>query len=125
MQPMGEWLSYYPSGKTEDSIIYESTGKLQEYYHFYENGEIAGHYYIIETTRKEVTEGFDENGLKLKSYVLFKEAEFPGGDAAWKEYLGKTARKDILVRGKLQQTLTVQLQFAIDLYQAGILHYKT
>lgn len=115
MKPAGEWLSYYsPSGKTEDSIIYQADGKLQEYYHFYENGEIAGHYYIIETTGKEVTEGFDENGLKLKSYTLAKEAEFPGGDAAWKDYLGKTARKDILVRGKQQQTVSVQLQFAVD-----------
>ena len=113
-KPIGNYVTYYKSGKTQDAVLFQPDGKLLESFHFHENGELGGHYYIIETTKKEVTEGFDENGIRLKNYILSREAEFKGGDAAWLAYLAKAARKDILVRGKEQQTVTVQLQFAID-----------
>lgn len=113
-KPIGERTTYYKSGKLEDSVIYKPDGQIFEAFHYYENEQLGGHFYTIETTKKDVTEGFDENGVKIKNYILGQEAEFKGGDEAWKAYLLKNVRKDILVRGTAQQTVTVLIQFYID-----------
>lgn len=113
-RPSVEKTTYYKSGKLEDSVVYRPDGSVYEAFHFYENGQLGGHYYTIETTKKEVSEGFDENGLKIKNYILGQEAEFKGGDEAWKNYLLKSVRKDILVRGSEPQTVTVLIQFFVD-----------
>ena len=42
--PIGEYVTYYKSGKTEDSVLYQPDGKLLESFHFHENGELGGHY---------------------------------------------------------------------------------
>lgn len=112
--PIGDQVSYYKNGKTEDSVIYKPDGSLLEAFHYYENEQLGGHFYIVETTKKQVVEGFDENGGKIKNYTLAKEAEFKGGDEAWKNYLSKNTRKDILVRGTEQQTVKVLVLFFIN-----------
>lgn len=109
--PVGLQTLYNKKGKIEDSIYY-ADNKPTLLYHYHPNGKLAVHYYLPENKKEGITEAFDEDGNKLKSYILAKDAEFKGGDKAWQSYLKKNTGKDLNFKDGI--TANVQIQFIID-----------
>jgi hypothetical protein len=113
-KPIGLILGYNDKGKLIDSTLYEE-GVAVDVYHYYDNGQLEVHYYVPVTTRKAVTEAYNEAGGRIKNYVYMKEAEFKGGDAGWAAYLVKNVNKEFVVKKKGDPTtVTVHVQFAIN-----------
>jgi TonB family protein len=110
--PVGLQTLYTKKGKIEDSIYY-TDGKTTMLYHYYPNGSLAVHYYIPDGKTEAVTEAYDEDGKKIKNYILAREAEFKGGDKAWQSYLKKNVGKDLNVKDDATKG-TVQVQFIVD-----------
>src|SRR5687768_7019079 len=93
-KPIGLQTLYYKNGNIEDSSYYNADGFITDAYHYYENKQLAAHYYLSADKKEGITEGFDETGKKIKNYVFGKEAEFKGGEKAWHSYLLKNVTKD-------------------------------
>lgn len=109
--PIGVQTLYNKKGKIEDSVVFVD-GKTNLLYHYHPNGKLAVHYYVPENKKEGVTEAFDEDGNKIKNYILMKEAEFKGGDKAWQAYLKKNVGKDLDTKD--ESTVSVQIQFIVD-----------
>lgn len=60
-------------------------------------------------------EGVDEDGKKIRHFILFKEAEFKGGQAAWEKFLSRRGSKDLDVKGTVPATATAMVRFVIAL----------
>lgn len=113
-KPMGLILGYNDKGKLIDSTLYEE-GVPVDVYHYFDNGQLEVHYYVPVTTGKGVTEAYNEAGGRVKNYVYMREAEFKGGDAAWKAYIAKNVNKEFSVKKKADDAVvTVHVQFAIN-----------
>ena len=114
-KPIGVAVSYYKNGNLEDSVEYDNTGNTKDAYHYYENKQLAAHYYLPANQKEAVIEGFDENGKKIKNYVYAREAEFKGGDKAWRSYIQKNVSTDFYnVKGEGETRVTVLVQFVVD-----------
>ncbi len=111
INPIGLQTLYNKKGKIEDSIYFEES-KAKNLYHYYPNGKLAVHYYFADNKKNAVTEAFDEDGNKIKNYIVMKEAEFKGGEKAWLSYLKKNTGKDLT--GKDITNATVQVEFIVD-----------
>lgn len=112
--PEGLQVLYDRKGRPEDSIDYVD-GKPQFLYHYYPNGQLAVHYHLPYGKKEGVTEAWDEDGKKIKNFVIMKEAEFKGGQNAWEAYLRKSISKDLSVKGNTGGvTLKVEVEFIID-----------
>ncbi len=108
--PSGAQVMYSKNGHIEDSAFYEE-GKTKYLFHYYPNNQLAMHYYLPANAKEAITEGYDEDGKKIKNYIFEKEAEFKGGQKAWQSFLAKNASKDLAVKGEGALTATVQVQF--------------
>ena len=113
INPTGLQLLYNKKGRVEDSVYYEN-GKAAILYHYYPNGKLAVHYYTSEGKKDGVTEAWDEEGNKIKNYILSKDAEFKGGAKAWENYLKKNTGKEFNIKDDKVSTASVQVQFIID-----------
>lgn len=113
LNPIGLQLLYDKKGKIEDSIFF-ADGKAQYLYHYYPNHKLQVHYYLPENQKVGITEAFDEDGKKLKSYILSKDAEFKGGQKAWESYIRKNISQELLVKKDDITAATVQVQFIVD-----------
>ena len=112
--PDGEQVMYDRKGHLEDSTYYED-GIKQFSYHYYPNGQVAVHYHLPYGKKEGVTETFNEEGKKIKDFIMAKEAEFNGGENAWRAYLKKNTDKDLAVRRNKDGTApSVEVEFAID-----------
>lgn len=112
--PDGTLVTYDRKGNLEDSISY-AEGKTDFSYHYYPNGQVAVHYHLPYNKKEGVTEAFDENGKKIKNFIMSKKAEFKGGEDAWEAYLKKNTTKDLTLKGSRGGvTLTVEVEFTID-----------
>lgn len=114
-KPIGTAVSYYKNGNLEDSVVYDDAGNTKDAYHYYENKQLAAHYYVPANEKEGVKEGFDESGKKIKNYVYAREAEFKGGDKAWRSYIQKNVSTDLYnTKGAGEATVSVSVQFVID-----------
>lgn len=114
-KPIGLQKLYYRNGNLEDSIFYNKDGVREFAYHYYENKKLAAKIYKPYSQKERLIEGFDENGNTIKNYVYTKEAEFKGGENAWKAYLLKNVSKDFYnAKDDSEITISVHVQFAID-----------
>jgi TonB family protein len=112
--PEGVQVMYDRKGHLEDSTYYEE-GVKQFSYHYYPNGQVAVHYHLPYGKKEGVTETFDEEGKKIKDFVMAREAEFKGGENAWQAYLKKSIDKDFAGRrDKDGSTPSVEVEFTID-----------
>ena len=111
--PRGTQVLYFKNGHVEDSTLYEN-GKVKFVYHYYPNNKLGLHYYLPDNQKEPVTEGYDEDGKKIKNYVFEREVIFKGGDKAWQSYLQNNVSKDIEVKEKGDITAQVQLEFIVD-----------
>ena len=111
--PIGTQLLYFKNGHIEDSILY-SDGKTKYLFHYHPNNTLAVHYYLPDNGKEAISEGYDEDGKKIKNFIFSKDAEFKGGQKAWQSYLSKNASKDLTVKGDGTITASVQIQFTID-----------
>ncbi len=114
MNPIGLQKLYNKNGNIEDSIFF-SAGKPSFLYHYYPNGKLAVHFYLPDDKKNAITEAFDEDGNKIKNYIVSKDAEFKGGEKAWISYLKKNVGKEFSkVKDKDVTSASVQIQFIID-----------
>ena len=114
ISPIGLQTLYNKKGKIEDSIYY-TDGKPTLLYHYYANGKLAVYYHVPENKKEGITEAYDEEGKKIKNYIVQKEAEFKGGEKAWKTYLKKNIGKEFSAKKDNEITsASVQIQFVVD-----------
>ena len=114
-KPIGQLLRYYKNGNPEDSVVYDLFGKEKDAYHYYENKQLAAHYFVPDGQQEGTVEGFDENGKKIKNYIYAREAEFKGGEKAWHSYIVKKVSKDFFnTKGDAEISVSVSVQFVVD-----------
>ena len=112
--PDGTQVMYDRKGRLEDSIFY-SENKIDYSYRYYPNGQVAVHYHLPSNKKEGITETFDENGKKIKNFIMAREAEFKGGENAWQAYLKKNTDKDLAVRKDKDGVAPgVEVAFTID-----------
>ncbi len=114
-KPLGLQLWYYRNGNIQDSAYYNDDGNRLYGFHYYENKQLAAHYYVHEGKKEPVIEGFDESGNRIKNYIYEKEADFKGGEKAWHKYLIKSVTKDFQHTTSNEEiSVTVRVQFVVD-----------
>ena len=113
-KPIGLLTGYFRNGAIEDSNYYDKNGSLLYQFHYYKNGKLEVHYQSSGDDKQPIIEAFDENGKKIKNYIFSKEAQFRGGDAAWKKFIAKTVNNDLRIPGKEGLSVTVKILFAIN-----------
>lgn len=109
----GLQVTYYKTGKMEDSI-YSENGVYKYLYHYDPSGKLIVRHYTPEGEKEAVTEGYDEDGKKIKKFMLFKEAEFKGGQSAWEKHITRKGAKDLDVKGEIPASATAYVKFIID-----------
>jgi antitoxin component YwqK of YwqJK toxin-antitoxin module len=111
--PLGILVRYYENGAIQDSAYYDNDGSTNELFHFYENGKLWAH--CKQQQKKQICEGFNEQGKPINDFVYSKEAEFPGGNTEWSAYLSDALSKfNPGKKGALAGTYKVVVKFIID-----------
>ena len=113
INPIGLQLLYNKKGKLEDSVFY-ADGKTKFLYHYHPNGKLEVYYYLPENKKEGIIEAYDEEGNKIKNYILTKDAAFKGGEKAWLAYLKKNVSNDFNIKREDIITANVQIQFVVD-----------
>lgn len=99
----------------EDSVLFDDDGKPKEAWHYYPNKVMAAHYRYPPNSTEPVAEGYDEEGKRIKNYVLMREAAFKGGDKGWNAYLAKQISKEMYnTKGNTEETVSLKVQFVVD-----------
>lgn len=112
-KPQGTQVRFYKKGNVEDSLYYFND-KLQYAYHYYPNGQLAAKSYLKNGSDEMTSEGYDEDGKKIKNYTFMREAEFKGGQKAWVNYIIKNVDKNLDIKSESDVTVQVQVQFIVD-----------
>jgi antitoxin component YwqK of YwqJK toxin-antitoxin module len=114
-QPVGLLKRYYETGQTEDSMYYHPNGKIKEIYHYYASGELWAHCIYAKNGEAALSEGYTKDGKPLKNFIYFQEAEFPGGNSGWIEYITSTLKNNIPAKnGAPKGTYKVIIKFYVD-----------
>lgn len=111
--PIGFQVLYYKNGHIADSSLYTNEGIAIERLVYYENRQLALHYYKPEDKGKEIIEAYEKNGEKIDNYIYEKEAEFKGGQKAWVTYIQKNAGKFYSSDDK-ESIIEVKVQFIVN-----------
>jgi antitoxin component YwqK of YwqJK toxin-antitoxin module len=112
----GVIVQWYEDGTPGAAGYYSSdTVKKGRWQYFHENGKIKATEDYVNGERVALN-CFDDKGNKLDtSACSLREAEFPGGISAWKEFIIKRLRPDVPVKNKAPVgQYTVYVQFIID-----------
>ena len=67
--PEGTQVLYFKNGHIEDSTLYEN-GKVKYVFHYYPNNKLGLHYYMPDNQKNGITEGYDEDGKKIKNFIF-------------------------------------------------------
>ena len=97
-RPLGLLLRYYENGQVQDSSYFYESGEIKNTYHYYQSGKLWAHYIYDKRTKKENTEGFDEQGKLIKDFVYMREAEFSGGNDAWISFLTQNLKTNTPIK---------------------------
>jgi TonB family protein len=115
---IGLSTDYFNNGQLEDSSFIDSSNAYLYKYHYYKNGKMF--FYFNGDPFKDTTiiiKAFDTTGNPIKDFVFEKDAEFPGGMGAWKDYLVSKLRNDFPKKYyKRRETIVVKavVRFMID-----------
>jgi antitoxin component YwqK of YwqJK toxin-antitoxin module len=99
-KPRGYFIRYYESGQVQDSSYFYENDELKYAYHYYPTGKLWAHYSYDNRTKQETSEGFDNQGMRIKGFIYMKEAEFPGGDNAWGAFLSQNLKTNVPIKNK-------------------------
>lgn len=116
--PIGLQENYYEDGQLRDSIFYTDSIVLYSY-HYYPDGRLRARYVSNENPRKVILEGFDENGKKIRNYILWKKAEFRGPRNNLEKYIEKRMPEYFPEIGRMDTVVSTIIGFTID--ERGIL----
>lgn len=97
-KPRGLLTRYNKNGTLTDSSFHYATGNARYKYHYFDNGKLQAYYIGNEKGEQIEVKGYDENGKEIKDYIFLKEAEFPGGGAAWMRYVSKNIKTKVPVK---------------------------
>ncbi|MBN9350881.1 MAG: energy transducer TonB [Chitinophagaceae bacterium] len=111
--PIGLQLMYYENGNLSDSVLVND-GITQFSYHYFPDGKLNGKFLRGPGPNKNIIEGYDESGNKIKNYIFEREAEFKSGPSGWAKYINKSATKDFPAKGSQDERVTVVIQFIVD-----------
>jgi TonB family protein len=106
---------FYSNGKIEDSILVDDVKGTVDRHDYYQNGKLDDYVFKDYHNKISKTEGYDSTG-KIIPVGYEKEAEFPGGDVAWKQYLVKNLRREFsrkLYKNE-EQVLKVVVKFIVS-----------
>ncbi len=114
-QPVGILKRYYENGQIQDSTHYYDNGKTKETYHYYPTGQLWAHCLYDKSNEEELSEGYTIDGKPIRNFIYLKEAEFPGGNTEWTEYILNTLKNDVAVKnGAPKGTYKVAIKFIVD-----------
>ena len=114
-KPVGLSVAYHLNGSIQDSVFFNKEHIIVDAWHYYANGQLICHYVYKKGSTNE-TEGFDEGGKKIENFIYGREAEFPGGNEAWMEYLSSNIKDKLFAKnGAPEGKYRVIVAFAIDL----------
>ena len=119
-KPVGSVVGYYKNGKVEDSSFYDGNSSLVNAFHYYQGGQLKARYQSSGEGKDPTIEAFDESGKKIKNYIYAREAEFTGGDKAWKAYIEKNVSKEFRIKGNGEQVVHVKVLFAVNEYGSAV-----
>ncbi len=113
---IGVLIRYYESGNLQDSVNFTNGGGIETDYHYKENGQLD--YKLFYDLKKGglVGEQYDNSGKKITGYFSYQiEAKFPGGNAAWVQYLESTLKSNVAAKHKAPAGIyTVSVSFLVD-----------
>ncbi|HEX8278798.1 MAG TPA: energy transducer TonB [Segetibacter sp.] len=97
-----DYTTEYVDGKLLDKTYYYKSGNKKSWMSYTDKGV-------------QMTKGWDETGKEIKNYVVQRDAQFKGGDEAWKKYLEKNLNLDIPTAvGAPAGNYEVQIQLVVD-----------
>jgi len=69
---------------------------------------------VPDNKKEAVTEAYDEEGNKIKNYIVTRDAEPKGGQKGWEAYLRKNMGKELDMKDEKNNNANVQVQFIVD-----------
>jgi len=106
---------FFENGQIKDSIFYRENFYVDSAYHYYKNGDLYVHYVYNIDKSKEIMDAYEQNGSKIDNFIYLREAEFKGGNEAWKRFLEKNLKSDVPSKnGARKGTYLVVIRFVID-----------
>lgn len=113
-QPRGQLVRYYESGQIQDSIYYLENCEEKTSYRFYPNGKLWAHYSYNKNSGQKKSEGYDKEGNPIKDFIYFKDAEYPGGENGWINFLSKNLKSKVPIKNKAPVgTYEVNITFVV------------
>ena len=110
---VGSVNHFKEDGKLDFTIDYADGKPLSKTY-FHKSGDRKS-YTVYSDKGIETQMGWDENGREIKNYIVEREAQFKGGDEAWKRYLQKNLNETIpAALGLPAGNYEVQIQFVVN-----------
>ena len=107
-------VNYYKEDGKLDYTIDYADGKAMSKTYFHKNGERKS-YTVYSDKGIETQMGWDENGKELKNFIVERQAQFKGGEEAWKRYLQKNLNETIPeALGLPAGNYEVQVQFTLN-----------
>jgi antitoxin component YwqK of YwqJK toxin-antitoxin module len=114
-QPRNLLINYYENGQMQDSTWYNGNSQPKFAYHYYQNGKLLARHFNDPKTNKEITEGFDEQGMLITDFIYAREAEFPQGNTAWSRFIAKNLNTQVPIKnGAPYGNYQVMILFVID-----------
>lgn len=109
---------YWPSGIPSQRGAYEKGKRTGNWVYYHKNGNRSQEVMFVEDSAVSFT-CYDEQGnLQASDCYFEKEAEFRGGDGAWRNYLGKRLSSSPLpkdyLKGKVHGVVYAQFVVAPD-----------
>ena len=114
-KPLGPHVRFHDNGKVQDSTVFYDDGMIRTTYYYFPSGQRRARYDYDRNTKKETSEGWDEQGQPIKDFIILREAAFPGGKEAWVNFLGSNLQTKVpLKKGAPKGTYQVVVQFVVD-----------
>ncbi len=115
--PAGLVVMYHLNGRISDSSFVNTDGKAEYVYRYYPGGQLK-----MQLTREPgkgnpLVTGYNEDGSKIKNFILAREAEFDGGEKGWHKYLVKNMNRELSTprtKNTTEVQAKVMVQFVVN-----------
>jgi hypothetical protein len=111
-KPVDSTTYFRENGSPHKTFFWENSRPAKGLY-FYENGKKSGE--VIYSSGEPIYRGWDTSGTLMEGYIVEKEPNFPGGAAAWQQFLEQNLRPKVAARaGSRAGEYTVRVGFTVN-----------
>src|SRR5690606_10036571 len=72
------------------------------------------HYSYNKKSGAKKSEGYDKEGIQIKDFTYFKDAQFPGGENGWFNFLSRNLKPKVPIKNKAPVgTYVVNITFVV------------